>query len=161
MSKEENMVWPVVEDPSQTVRALSPKFVKLTEDATLPMRGTPGSAGYDLVSREGMCIGPGERKLVSTGVGWTEIPECCVGFIKPRSGMALKHGMDVMAGVIDSDYAGEINVLLINHSDVDYVIQAGDRVAQLVVLQWFYLTPTKDEEVANDSREGGYGSTGR
>lgn len=131
-------------------------FVKLDPKAELPTRATTGSAGYDLKALVGNTIKPNERLLVSTGIAWKNTPQSLVGLIKPRSGLAVRYGIDTLAGVIDSDYKGEINVLLVNLGQEPFTFKAGDRIAQLVLQQYFIIDDDETEEV----REGGFGSTG-
>ena len=135
-----------------------PKFVKLNEDAKLPKRATVASAGYDLNSLEELVVIPaGERAVISTGIGWdmAEASNVC-GFIKPRSSLAVKYGLDTLAGVIDADYTDEIKVVLINHSSLDVHINKGDKIAQLVILPYAVLM---EEAEVTQLREGGFGST--
>lgn len=131
------------------------EFVKLNEEATLPVRATKLSAGYDLKSIEDVHLVSGQRKLISTGIGWIDVVPSVVGLIRPKSGLAYKCGIDVMAGVIDADYRDEIKVLLINHSENVFVIDKGDSIAQLLIQQWF----TVAEEDIIEARDGGFGST--
>ena len=107
--------------------------IKRLNTQPLPKRETDGSAGYDLRASAGAyCLMPGERGLVETGFAW-EIPTGMVGMIRPRSGLACREGLDVLAGVIDSDYRGEVKVLLVNLGDKPIEIKAGDRIAQIVL----------------------------
>lgn len=135
--------------------------VKLAHpDAQLPTRGSILSAGLDLYACEGNKLDPGERKLIRTGLE-VAIPNGFYGRIAPRSGLALKHGIDVMAGVIDSDYRGELGVILVNLGTHKFVIAKGDRIAQLIVEA--ILTPevVKVEDLDITFRGlGGFGSTG-
>jgi dUTP pyrophosphatase len=128
--------------------------------AIIPKRATPGSAGYDLFSSVDIVVPKRGRILVQTDVG-VQIPETCYGRIAPRSGLAVKNGIDVGAGVIDSDYCGTIGVLLFNHSDEDFQIKHGDRIAQLIIEQiispQFIEVESLEKTLRND---GGYGSTG-
>jgi len=134
---------------------------KLTGLATIPILGTPLSAGYDLHAVCGGRVRARQRELVSTGIA-VELPMNSAGIIKPRSGLAVKHGIDVMAGVIDEDYRGEIKVLLINHSDVDYYFEAGDRIAQLIITSVFNNGSFVESDLSPSSRgDGGFGSTGK
>src|SRR3989338_1664612 len=103
------------------------KIVKLHPDATLPLQQTPQSAGYDLASIDDYEIQPSCRCLVSTGLQLA-IPRCCYGRIAPRSGLAVRC-IDIGAGVIDSDYRGEIKVLVINNANQPFLIRKGDRIA--------------------------------
>lgn len=138
------------------------KIARIVKDKKIPIpqQKTAGAAGYDLSSTVHATLKPGERKLISTGFAW-EIPINQVGFIKPRSGLAVKHGLDVMAGVIDSDYRGEVKVLLINHSNSTHMINIGDRIAQMVVLL-HYSGPLTEVDTLHDTKRGcdGFGSTG-
>jgi dUTP pyrophosphatase len=132
------------------------KFIKLSHEGIIPTRATKGSAGYDLSSKEDYALAPGERRLFKTGIGWVDIPDFIVGDIRPRSGLAYKHGIDTLAGVIDADYyKADIGVILINHGDFSYTIRKGDRIAQLVLRQVMTMGDTPMSE-----RNGGYGSTG-
>jgi dUTP pyrophosphatase len=132
----------------------------MREGARLPQRATPSSAGADLHTLEPFIILPGERLLVATGIS-VEIPEGCYGRIAPRSGLAVRHGIDTLAGVIDADYRGEINVLLINHGEASVAFDAGDRIAQLIIERAmgcdFEWAARLNETVRG---EGGFGSTG-
>lgn len=138
-------------------------FHTIDERATLPVKATPGSAGVDLCALDGGKIGPGERYLVKTGLG-VDLPEGTVGDIRPRSGLAFRHGVTVLnsPGTIDSDYEGELGVLLVNHDpDKPFTWAAGARIAQFVVLP---LAPNPLEGVnfLYDAARGsgGWGSTG-
>ena len=92
---------------------MSLKVKKLVSHATLPVRGSSGAAGYDLHSTEGYVILPGQRAVVSTGLSF-ELPSGVYGRVAPRSGLAVKHGLQVGAGVVDPDYTGEVKVVLFN-----------------------------------------------
>jgi dUTP pyrophosphatase len=133
-------------------------FEKLNEDAIIPQYQTIGSAGLDLHSIEAAVIEPGMRKLVSTGLT-INLPKDTEGQIRPRSGLAAKHGITVLnsPGTIDEDYKGEIKVILYNTSDSTFSVEKGDRIAQLVVtpvykLQGYALDNTREDK--------GFGSTG-
>jgi dUTP pyrophosphatase len=136
------------------------EFSKLNQEAKIPVRQTEGSAGFDLHSIDEVSVWPREWVRIRTGVAAT-IPPGCVGLIKPRSSLAVRHGIGVMAGVIDNDYRGELMVVLINHGEDRFDISVGDRIAQLIV------TPivTESIEVAwlDDTARGanGFGSTGK
>jgi dUTP pyrophosphatase len=98
---------------------------RLTPNAILPARGTPGAAGYDLYSTDGYVVLPGHRVVVSTGIS-IRVPDGTYGRIAPRSGLAVKHGLDTLAGVIDPDYTGEVKVVLVNTDmRVPFVIKPG------------------------------------
>lgn len=118
--------------------------IQLLENGQMPVRATPGSAGLDLRSVTQAYLGPGQRKLVSCGVR-VRIPLNCVGLVCPRSGLAAKHGVTVLnaPGIIDSDYRGEVHALLFNSTANMVKIEAGDRIAQLVIVP--YLTPTLEQ----------------
>ena len=105
---------------------------RLTLDATLPTRASPGSVGYDLYSLNDLVIQPNSRDIVSTGVCAT-IPLGCYGRIAPRSGLTVKYGIHVGAGVIDPDYTGELKVCLFNLGSVPFEIKQGERIAQLIL----------------------------
>ncbi len=103
---------------------LSVKIKKIHPEAKLPARGTDASAGADLACLEAFTLVPGERKLVPTGL-IIEIPPGWYGRVAPRSGLAVKHGVDTLAGVIDSDYRAELKVLMINLGDAPVNFNAG------------------------------------
>jgi dUTP diphosphatase len=128
----------------------------------LPSYATVGAAGADLVSAEDAAIAPGAVHAVATGIALA-IPQGFEGQVRPRSGLALKHGVTVLnaPGTIDADYRGEVKVILINHGPEPFRISRGDRVAQLVVAA---VTPVQFERVdvlpETARGEGGFGSTG-
>ena len=132
-------------------------------DLPLPSRQTTGSAGFDLASAEpDFVLAPGERRLVSTGLA-VEIPPGIEGQVRPRSGLALRHGITMpnAPGTIDSDYRGEVRVILQNLGTEPVTIVRGDRIAQLVFAR--YETPELVDatELERSSRgAGGFGSTG-
>jgi dUTP pyrophosphatase len=132
-------------------------------DLPLPAYATTGAAGMDLRSAENLTIKPGARALVATGIA-IALPEKTEAQVRPRSGLAVKHGITVLnaPGTIDWDYRGEIKVPLINLGDVDFVIARGDRIAQMVFARVEVVTldevTTLDETVRGD---GGFGSSGR
>ena len=127
----------------------------------IPARANKTDAGYDLWSVESYTLKPLERKLFKTGI-CVEIPEGYYGRIAPRSGLAYKHGLDTLAGVIDSSYRGEIGVILINLGDKDVYITHGDRIAQLIIETCHQPVMIEVEELNDSSRaEKGFGSTGK
>jgi dUTP pyrophosphatase len=132
---------------------------KLVTHAVAPMRATSGSAGYDISSAVDASIPPNERLAISTGIA-IGVPEGTYGRIAPRSGLAYKFGIDVLAGVIDADYRNEVKCILYNSGDQPFVIKTGDRIAQLVL----EVIKTPDValvlEMDDTSRTGGFGSTG-
>lgn len=126
----------------------------------LPAYGSEGAAGLDLQAVDGFTLYPGERKCVRTGFAWHIWPGY-VGMIRPRSGLAVEHGVDVLAGVIDSDYRGEVMAVLVNHGDKSVMFDPGDRIAQMVLHEVARLIPCEVEELNGTIRgAGGFGSTG-
>lgn len=125
-------------------------------------QGTPGSAAYDLISTLSIMIPPGERRALPTGVT-LEMPQDMAALVTPRSGLALKMGVTVLntPGLIDSDYRGEIGVILFNASPVTFHVQEGDRIAQLLFTQLpqFTLQPAETFS-ATERGAAGFGSTG-
>ena len=137
------------------------KITKLEKDAILPSRANPSDAGYDLYALEETVIPARGRALVRTGIAMA-IPCDHVGLIWPRSGTAVKCGIDVLAGVVDSGYRGEVCIVLQNHSEHDYVVRAGDRAAQMLIQE---VSPVKmnvvDSLDSSDRGDGGFGSSGK
>ena len=132
------------------------------EGLDLPVYATAGAAGMDVVSAEDVTIAPGMRHAVATGLAMA-IPEGYEIQVRPRSGLALKHGITVpnTPGTIDSDYRGELKVILINHGGADFAIRRGDRVAQLVLAPVTRATWLEVETLDETARgTGGFGSTG-
>ncbi|NBS70854.1 dUTP diphosphatase [bacterium] len=139
------------------------EVVRLQPTAILPSRGSADAAGFDLYSIDHYVVFPGQRVVVSTGIGLQKLPSGTYGRIAPRSGLAVKHGLDVLAGVVDPDYRGEIKVVLLN-TDLrnPFVIKPGYRIAQLVLEKYEVADVI---EVAGDFSTtergaGGFGSTG-
>ena len=137
------------------------KVHRLRETAVLPTRGSHGAAGYDLYSVEDKLIASKDRAVVQTGLA-IGVPPGSYGRIAPRSGLALKHGIDVGAGVVDADYVGEVGVVLFNHDyRSDFFVKRGDRIAQLVLECIYRPDVVEVSETACTSRGGaGFGSTG-
>lgn len=131
--------------------------------ATLPTRAHPGDAGLDLYAVEGCELGPGERTSVRTGIA-VAIPDGHAGLVMPRSGLAARHGIALVnaPGLIDAGYRGEIRVLLLNTDrEQAFRIDAGDRIAQLVVVALELAEPLLVEELDRTRRgAGGFGSSG-
>lgn len=136
------------------------------EDLPLPTYATSLSAGLDLMAAidEPIVLKPFERKLIPTGIS-IALPAGYEAQIRPRSGLALKHGLTVLntPGTIDADYRGEIQVVLINLSQENFTIERGLRIAQMVLnpvtqLQW--ETRDQHDDIASQERQGGFGSTG-
>ena len=133
----------------------------LSEFAKVPTRGSDQAAGYDLYSAVDQTIDRWNNSLIRTDIA-IEVPEGTYGRIAPRSGLALKHRLDVGAGVVDRDYRGNVGVVLFNLSDTPYNVRRGDKVAQLVLEQ--IRTPeiqVVDSLDQTDRGEGGFGSTGK
>jgi len=140
-------------------------FVRLTHDATVPAYARVGDAGADLVASEDAYLAAGGgRALVSTGLA-VAIPVGYAGFVQPRSGLALRHGVTCLntPGLIDSGYRGELKVLLVNtDSDTAFEVTKGERIAQLVIQAVAAVSFKEVEELSETDRgEGGFGSTGR
>jgi dUTP pyrophosphatase len=136
------------------------EVLRLHEHAILPSRGTSKSAGYDLSSVDELVIQPGERKLVGTGIS-IGMPYGVYGRVAPRSGLAVKHGIQVGAGVIDPDYTGEIKVLLFNHGSEAFQVKVGDRIAQLVLERFESVEVLQVDSITDTERgSNGFGSTG-
>jgi deoxyuridine 5'-triphosphate nucleotidohydrolase len=136
------------------------EFKRLDPKATLPTRGSDRSAGLDLYCIEDVTIEPHGRAKAHTGLS-VAIPEGCYGRVAPRSGLAVKQGIDVLAGVIDSDYRGEIICLLYNTGDEVALLPAGSKICQLIIEQIITPTATWAEDLDETARgAGGFGSTG-
>ncbi len=129
----------------------------------LPARATPGSAGLDLRAalREPLTLAPGERVRVPTGFA-VQIPDGFEGQVRPRSGLAWKHGITVLnaPGTIDADYRGPLDVLLINLGHEPVTFQRGDRIAQLVLAPVTLMEPIEVHTLNETERKGGFGHTG-
>ena len=134
---------------------------KLIPTAILPVRASVGAAGYDLFSTDSYVVLPGRRVVVSTGIS-IQLPPGTYGRIAPRSGLAVKHGLDTLAGVIDPDYTGEIKVVLQNLDTAQpFVIRPGYRIAQLI-LEKFEVAEVVETDAPEATQRGdaGFGSTG-
>ena len=134
---------------------------KLSENATIPTQGTSFAAGYDLYAAEDAVVVCGTRKLIKTNISM-EINPGYYGRIAPRSGLAYKNGIDILAGVIDSDYRGDIGVILYNtDKNIDFTVKKGDRIAQIIFEACYIATLNNVENLDNTLRQaGGFGSTG-
>jgi dUTP pyrophosphatase len=138
----------------------SPLLVKVAGDGALPQYATAGAAGADLRASVDTTLEPGARAAVPTGIR-VEIPPGHVGLVWPRSGLAVRHGIDTLAGVIDSDYRGEVAVVLVNHGAEAVRIAAGDRIAQLLVQKVERARFERSAGLdATGRAAGGFGSTG-
>jgi dUTP pyrophosphatase len=135
--------------------------VFVSGSGALPEYGSAAAAGADLRAREAADLSPGARAAIPTGVH-VQIPPGHVGLVWPRSGLAMRHGIDTLAGVIDSDYRGEVRVILVNHGTEPVRIEAGDRIAQLLIQAVLRATFVRAESLDDSARgPGGFGSTGR
>ena len=147
--------------PSEPV---SVQVKRLNNGAGLPLPGyaSDGAAGMDVCAAEGLTLKVGRRHAVATGLSFA-IPHGYEVQVRPRSGLALKHGITCLntPGTIDSDYRGEVKVILANLGDEDFVIQRGDRIAQLVVAPVTHAAMIEVETLDDTARgTGGFGSTG-
>ncbi len=125
-----------------------------------PERKSGDAAGYDIHSAEDVTIPSGKHHPVATHLS-VQIPKGYYGRIAPRSGLAYKYAIDVLAGVCDSDFRGEIKAILVNHGEKDFEIKAGDRIAQLVIEKIITPPVVVVESLDETERgEGGFGSTG-
>lgn len=160
------------------------KVSKLSDDAIVPTKAYESDAGWDLYASENATVKAGQRNIIKTGISF-EIPEGWCGLIWPRSGLSVKNGIDVLAGVIDSSYRGEVMVCLYNTCDVnpiyntcdinpvynteteryslkDLKIKKGDRIAQILFHEVPEVKMVEDNNLSETKRnEGGFGSSGR
>ena len=137
------------------------KVKKVRAHAQIPRKGSPNAAGFDAHAAEARTIKARTRLAIPTGISATPPPNTYIR-IAPRSGLALMHSLDVAAGVVDADFTGEIQVILVNHSDQDFQVQRGDRIAQLILEQVAVVREcTEVDDIEATSRgEAGFGSTG-
>ena len=137
------------------------RVLRLSENARLPERATDASAGYDLYSSEDKTIPAKGKAVVATDIS-IAVPDGTYGRVAPRSGLAVKHFIDVGAGVIDADYRGPVGVVLFNFGENDFQIRKGDRIAQLI-LEKIEIAPVLEVKSLDetDRGAGGFGSTGR
>ena len=138
---------------------------RLTEGAKLPTYGSAEAAGADLYAclEEAVTIHPGETAFIPTGIA-LEVPKGCAGLVYARSGMAAKRGLAPAnkVGVIDSDYRGEIKVVLLNHGPVPQVVENGERIAQFLITPVLQPAYVEAEDLSDTERNvGGFGSTGK
>ncbi|XP_077285264.1 deoxyuridine triphosphatase [Arctopsyche grandis] len=147
--------------PAESGAGVLLRFARLTEAAMPPLKGSAKAAGLDLRSAYDCVVPARGKELVKTDLQ-IELPHGCYGRIAPRSGLAWKNFIDVGAGVIDEDYRGNVGVLLFNHSDKDFTVNRGDRVAQLICEKIFYPELQEVPTLTDTERgEGGFGSTGQ
>lgn len=133
---------------------------RLSKNATLPNYAHPGDAGMDVYAAREVKIQPGLREVIPTGIAM-EIPEGYVGLVWDKSGRAVKDGLKVMAGVIDAGYRGEVGIVLLNVSEDDITIAAGEKIAQILIQPVISPTLVEVEELSDAQRgENGFGSTG-
>ena len=138
------------------------KVKRLSPSATLPAQAHPGDAGLDLCSAVDLDIGPGETRLVGTGLA-LELPPGTEAQVRPRSGLAIKHSVTVLntPGTIDEGYRGELGVILINHGRTVFAVRHGMKVAQLVVKPTLAVDVVPVETLSDTPRgSGGFGSSG-
>ena len=136
------------------------KCMKLTDTAKIPTRGSKESAGLDIYSDKSCSIKPGGRCLVSTGIAVSFNPGYVMRLV-PRSGLTVKYGITVGAGVIDSDYRGEVKVVIYNLGGEDVYFESGDRVAQALLYTVDISDPVEVDTLSGSDRgTGGFGSTG-
>lgn len=134
----------------------------IDEKAQIPEYAHNGDAGMDLYSIENVSLEPGERKLIHTGIR-IQLPANTEAQIRPRSGLALKHGITVLntPGTIDEGYRGEIGIILINHGEETFKITEGMRIAQMVIKSTVSVNVERIDSLDDTSRgDGGFGSTG-
>ena len=143
------------------------KIKLLNENAKMPFKAHPGDAGFDLFASESLVIPPNSRALVGTGIS-VALPTCEISGhnyyvrIAPRSGLAVKSGINVFAGVIDTTYRGEYKVCLFNSSNESFSVKIGDRIAQIIPTLFLDSKLEEIDELDKTSRsEGGFGSSGK
>jgi len=140
---------------------LTIKFKKLKKDAILPKYAYLGDAGMDVFSAEDYTLKPGEWHRFSTGIS-SELPEGYFGRLAPKSGLAVKHGIDTLAGVIDNTYRGEWIVVLTNHGKEAVEIKKGDKIAQVILQRFEPFLASEVRQLSKTEREAkGFGSSGR
>ncbi len=136
------------------------KFKKLSDLAIVPKQNTSTDAGYDLFSTEDYILKKWKRKLFATNIAYT-IPDWYYTRIAPRSGLAYKYWIDVLAGVIDSGYRWDVGVILINFGEDDFQVKKWDKIAQLIIEKCHYANWVEVEDLnETDRNELGFGSSG-
>ena len=144
------------------MKSVPVKVVRKNSNVTLPEYATPASSGVDLRAAESLILEPGERGSVGTGLS-IELPEGFEAQIRPRSGLALRSAITLLntPGTIDSDYRGEIRIIVINLGQEPFEIKPGDRIAQMVIAPVVQLKWEESSSLSDSQRgEGGFGSTG-
>lgn len=134
---------------------------KIDPQAQMPKYAHPGDAGMDVFSNEQVNIGVGERKAIRTGIAM-QVPDGYVALVWDKSGRAIKEGLKVMAGVIDSGYRGEVQIVLVNLGTEEVCIQKGEKIAQILIQPVISATIQEVQEFNDDTSRGtdGFGSTG-
>lgn len=166
MTTDNSLQLQIKKQKTMSVSSSSLKVFLRSAKAKAPTRGSPLSAGYDIYASEETVIPSKGQGLVSTDVSII-VPEGTYGRVAPRSGLAVKHGINCGAGVIDADYRGEVKVMLFNHGEKDFKIEAGDRIAQLILEKIVMAdvaelnTEDWEKELNTERGEGGFGSTGK
>ena len=138
------------------------KVQKISADARMPEMAHRGDSGFDLFASETISLKPGERKLVSTGLKM-EIQEGLEAQVRPKSGLAINHGISVLntPGTIDSCYRGEVKVIMVNFSEKEFLVEKGSKIAQAVFAKVEFPILEEAKELKETKRsEGGFGSTG-
>ena len=134
----------------------------LLTNGKMPVKGSQHSAGYDLFSSENTVVPPRARKCIETGVKLKHLDSGFYIRIAPRSGLAVKKSIDIGAGVVDSDYRGEIKVILFNHGNKNFQINNNDRIAQMILTPVIKMELEETSQLPESVRgEGGFGSTGK
>ncbi len=146
------------------MKKLKIRVKRLDKELPLPQQAHLGDAGYDLFSRIDVTLKPFQRALIPTGIV-IGLPPGWAGFVQPRSGLALKHGLSIVntPGLIDSSYRGEIGVIMVNLDPLNkFTVKRGDKIAQLVIKEVAEVSWEEVEEIDSTGRgAGGFGSTGR
>lgn len=157
---EDQSEGPLVSEDINEIGNLTLEVLLLSPNATLPTRGSERAAGLDLYASQYTSVPARKHMLVKTDIS-IKFPDGMYARIAPRSGLALRHGIDVGAGVIDQDYTGPIGIILFNHGDSDFEIKIGDRIAHLI-LEGMHLLPVKQVLAMEETARGssGFGSTG-
>lgn len=141
--------------------AMELRIKKLHPEAKIPTYAHPDDAGFDLYAIENETIKKGGRALVGTGIA-IEIPDGYVGLVWDKSGLSSKHGLKTLGGVVDAGYRGEIKIGLMNLGESDYSIEAGNKIAQMLIQKVEHAEIKEVEELSDTMRgAGGFGSTGK
>jgi len=139
------------------------KFTRLSPDARVPSKAHPDDAGFDVYASEERTLKAHSYGMIATGISM-QLPPMTEAQVRPRSGLAAKHGVTVLntPGTIDAGYRGEVKVILINHSDNDFTVLPGDRIAQMVIQPVYPAQFIEADTLEDTDRgEGGFGSSGR